>query len=169
MNNTQKIKKEIFENPTYHFHIRELAKKTNLNPNTIINIIKKLDIIKKTKKKHLTEIYADIENPEFILGKRLFNLESLYESGLVKNLTDIYKNPSAIVVMGSYSRGEDIEKSDIDIVIITNEKKIIDATKFEKKLKRNIHLILVSYEDMSDEFYTNMLNGVILKGYVRKK
>lgn len=167
----QKLMRIIFENPTYRFHIRELARLTKLNPNTIINIsnaLEKQGLIKKEKRKHLTEIYANIENKDFIIKKRIFNILQLYNSELVDFLIKKY-SPEAISVIGSYSRGEDMEKSDIDIAVISDKKESIDIEKFEKILNRKIHLLALNYKDISDEFYTNLINGIILYGYIKIK
>ncbi len=170
MNNISKIEKEIFEAPTYRFHTRELARETKLNPNTIINLIPRLNkkgIIKREKIKHMVEIYANIEGKQFLRHKRLFNIQQLYDSGLVDFLMSQYNNPEAIVVMGSYSRGEDVEKSDIDIVVITNKTNILDMEKYGKILRRKIHLLPLEYKKITKEFYKNLVNGVILYGFLR--
>jgi len=170
MNNTNKILKEIFQNPTYSFHIRELARITRLNPNTIINISKNLEkdkIITKNKTKNIVEIKANIEDQTFIRKKRTFNLNELYDSGLIDFLIEKYDNPELIAILGSFSRGEDIEKSDIDIIVITDKKDIPYLEKFEKKLKRKIHLIPSTYKEISKEFYNNLINGIVLHGYIR--
>ena len=169
--NLWKIKKSIFENPTKRFHVRELARITKLNPNTITNLSEKLgkqEIIIKEKKKHLSEIYANIKSKKFITAKRIFNLSQLYSSGLVDFLEREYL-PRVISVVGSYSRGEDIEKSDIDIVLIGSKEKISEFERFEKILSRKIHLISTGYKQMTHEFYTNLINGTILAGYLEEK
>ncbi|MBM3234248.1 nucleotidyltransferase domain-containing protein [Candidatus Pacearchaeota archaeon] len=171
MNNKDKVLQIIFKNPTTNFHIRELARLIKLNPNTIINIIKKLskeNLLKLEKKKHITEISANIENKKFVEKKRISNLNQLYNSGLIEFLIKEF-NPELISVIGSYSKGEDIEKSDIDIVIITEKEKSLNVAKFEKIMSRKIHLIITNYKKMSEEFYTNLINGIIVHGYLNKK
>ena len=168
--NKDKLLGMIFKRPTYRFHIRELARLTGLNPNTVLNRIKPLEkegIVKTERKKHLTEVFANIEDSRFITEKRFFNLHQL--TGLADFLDCFYKKPKAIVVMGSYSRGEDIERSDIDMVVIPKEKELPDLTRFERILGRKIHLILADYKDLSDEFDISLINGVVLKGYIAKK
>jgi len=44
-------------------------------------------------------------------------------SGLIALLKDKYEEPEAIVVFGSYARGEDTSESDIDIAVVTKKKK----------------------------------------------
>jgi predicted nucleotidyltransferase len=171
MYNKEKLLKVLFQNPLTKFHVRELARLTKLNPNTIINIskeIKKENLIKIEKKKHLVEISANIKDDRFITKKRIHNLSCLYESNLVEFLKKEIE-PELISVMGSYSRGEDIEKSDIDIVVISTNKQTPDLTKFEKTLNRQIHLLHIDYKEISDEFYINLINGIVLSGFVRKK
>lgn len=171
MNNKDNILGITFKSPTTKFHIRELARLTKLNPNTVINITKNLEkekLLKVEKKKHITEILANIENKEFINKKRIFNLSQLYDSGLINFLIKEC-NPKAISVIGSYSKGEDIEKSDIDIVITGEKEKSVDLKKFEKILLRKIHLITTNYKNMTEEFYINLINGIILYGYIDKK
>lgn len=168
MNNKQKLLKIIFENPTTKFHLRELARKTKLMPNTIINISNKLlkeKLIIKQKRKHLVEISANIENKNFIIQKKLFNLQQIYSSEIIEFLKQEY-SPKLISVIGSYSKGEDIETSDIDIVLITTNEKRQELIKFEKKLSRKIHLLLTDYKKISKEFYTNLINGLVLYGFI---
>ncbi len=167
--NINKILKELFDKPTYRFHIRELARLTRLNPNTILNIAKILEkqgIVKREAKKHFVEVYLNIESKEVIWKKRLFNLSQLYSSGIADFLIREY-SPKSISIIGSYSRGEDLEKSDIDIAVRTNKKEIIDLEKFERILNRKIHLLILP-EKVSNEFFNNLINGILLYGYIRK-
>lgn len=169
-NNKERVLRTVFTKPTYKFHIRELAELTSLNPNTVISIVDKSvkeGLLVKEKRKHLTEVYLNFENPKAVTAKRLFNLSEIYNSGIVEFLAGFY-NPEAISAIGSYSKGEDIEKSDIDIVVISNKKETLDVEKYEKRLSRKIHLLVLNYNKMSDEFYTNLINGVILYGYIIK-
>ena len=170
MNNIDKVLSILFNKPTYKFHIRELARLTKLNPNTIINItnkLKKEGLIKKEQKKHFVEVFLDFERKKVLQKKRIFNLEKIYASGIIELLVKQYSSLS-ISLIGSYSRGEDIEKSDIDIVIFSNNKKVIDLSKFEKILKRKIHLLIPNKKELSNEFFNNLINGIIIYGAIRK-
>ena len=125
--NRDKVLKKIYEKPSYRFHIRELAKLTKLNPNTIVRItdlLFKEGIIIKEKRKNLSEVWANLEDRRYLLSKRLFNIRTLYSSGLVDYLIKTYR-PSSIVLMGSFSRGEDLEGSDVDLVVTSKTNKRI--------------------------------------------
>ena len=172
MNNQEKILEQFFLYPTRKFHIRELAKLVKLNPNTIINIsnklIKKKLIIRK-KPKPLVYLYANSEHKNFIINKKLYNIKKLYSTEIVDYLIEFYNAPEAIVVIGSYARGEDHEKSDVDIIIITNSNKIPKTLEYSRKIARKIHILALNYKDMSKEFYINLINGIKLNGYIREK
>ncbi len=170
--NQDKVLEVFFDNPTEKFYIREIARITKLNPNTIINISEKLireGLIRREKKEHVVELSADLDNENFKNKKRLSNFRRILECGIVNILKSKFDS-EVISIIGSYSRGEDIGESDIDIVVMTKkEYEDTDLKKYEKILNRDIHLIVTDYTKISDEFYTNLLNGIILYGYMRKK
>ena len=167
----EKIISKIFEDPSKKYYVRELAREAKVNPNSVINTIKQLEkekIIQKKTRKHIVEIFADLDNPAFLRKKRIFNLMQIYDSGIADYLIKSY-NPKSIILFGSYSRGEDIKKSDIDIAVITDNEKIANLEIFEKKLSRKIHLLLLQYKKINNELYISLINGIILYGYLDKK
>jgi len=135
--NEQKILKEFFNNPTSVFHIRELARKTKLHPNTVSNNIKSLarkKLLNISKKDFIVEISVNRTN-KFKQLKKLNNLESIYNSGILEKLEQTF-SPESVSVIGSYSTGEDIEESDIDLVLISKTAGDISLKKYEKMLNR---------------------------------
>jgi len=169
-----RITELVFDRPSYHFHLRELARLAKVHPNSAKSAVielKKEGIVQVDKKKHLIEIFADLENKSFVRKKREFNFTSIYSSGIVEHLAELLE-PESISVIGSYSKGEDTERSDIDIVAVKPLKHSVKTAaleKFEDKLKRKIHLIITDYKEMSGEFYINLINGMLLYGYLKKK
>ena len=76
-------------------------------------------------------------------------------------------NPDVIVLYGSASKGEDVEDSDLDLFIIAKEKPI-NLERFEKELNRKIHIIFEnSLKRVSKEFLNNLINGIVLYGYLK--
>jgi len=170
MENKDKLLGVFFDDPTGKFHVRELARVTKLNPNTILNLVGtfiKEGILKREKKKHIVEISVDY-GEKFKRLKKLDNLRRLCDSGIIDELRNKF-DPEVIVVFGSYSFGEDISGSDIDLAVISNKEKEIDLKKYERNLNRGIHLLVVHYNKISNEFYTNLINGIVLDGALRKK
>lgn len=164
---TQLILEVFFRNPNTEFYLRELSRVLKLSMPTIISVtdaLAKEGLIIKTKGKVLTTVKANRENVEFIRYKRVNNLESLYNSGLLQHIIETYNYPKCIILFGSYSRGEDIEGSDIDIALVTNKKLELNAEKHEKILERHINIHEISLNKISAEFKANLWNGIVLEG-----
>jgi predicted nucleotidyltransferase len=150
--------------------VRELAKITKLNPNTVIKFLKYLEekkLILKETKMHVVEFWLNLNNKDVIWKKKLNNLQNIFSSGILDYLVKYY-SPKSISLIGSYSRGEDIENSDIDFIIVSNETKIADVSKFEKMFSRKIHLLSIR-DKISEELFNNLINGTLLYGFVRGK
>ncbi|MBW2976226.1 nucleotidyltransferase domain-containing protein [Candidatus Woesearchaeota archaeon] len=164
---TQRVLEIFFDNPSREFHLRELSRLLKLSMHTIISstdALSKEKLIIKTKGNVLTKVSANRENIDFIRHKRLHNLEKIYASGIVNCLSNAYNHPRNIVLFGSFSRGDDIEKSDIDIAVITKKKLSLDLEKYGKILKRGISIHEVDLGKVSGEFKANLANGIVLEG-----
>lgn len=161
--NVRKVLSNIFTKPTTERSIRQIAREVKLTPTTTSTIIKQLHKksiinIKTIAKTQI--ITANLESEEYKFKKKIHNQESL--KTLVNELKK--SNPFSIVLYGSYSKGEDIEESDIDIIII-GDKINIEIRKYEKKLNRKIHLIFFNTEkEIPSELMQNLKNGIILHG-----
>ena len=162
-----KILNLFFENSNKEFYIREIARVIKIHPNTVmkqVNFLVKEGLLIRKKTKVTVQISANIENPKFIYYKRINNLKKIYDSGVIEYLIEKFNHPEAIVLYGSYSKGEDTEKSDIDIAIVTKRSIELDLTEFEKKLKKSIHLIDIIPSKAQKEFINNLINGITLYG-----
>lgn len=160
-----KVLNVFFVEPTTIHFIKEISKKINLAPTSIRNHIKDLlakNLIKIKKARPFDGFIANRENEDFIFYKKVYNLYSLKE--LTEFLTSSFW-PKLIVVFGSYARGEDIEQSDIDILVISKIKKELNLKKFEKKLKRKINLLVIDkLEKLDKNLIKKIYNGIVLYG-----
>lgn len=167
--NTYKIMKLFFDYPDKEFHIRKIARLTKLSPPGTVKIVKKLKkegLLNTKKEKIVEKVYAS-KTEKFFLLKKFYNILSLFESGLINFLRDKYEEPEAIVVFGSYSKGEDISISDIDIAIITKKEMSLNLKKFEKILKRKINIYEIQIENCDREFINSLVNGVVIHGFLK--
>lgn len=157
----------FFKEPTTIHFIREISKKINLAQTSVRNNIKELEksaLIIKKKGKPFNGFAANRENDKFIHYKQAYNLFSLFQ---LKNILIENIHPKGIIVFGSYSRGEDTEDSDIDLLILSNIKKEIDFSKTEKQLKRKINAMTVSsIEELEKGVRKNILGGWVLYGEI---
>ncbi|MBI4014828.1 MAG: nucleotidyltransferase domain-containing protein [Candidatus Aenigmarchaeota archaeon] len=103
-----------------------------------------------------------------IIGlKRADNLKKVYESG-IQNFLEEELPGAAIILFGSFSRGDDISTSDIDIAVIGRKEKDINLEPYENVLHRKV--ILQFYTSMGavhKELRENLCNGIVLAGGVR--
>ncbi|MBR9675878.1 nucleotidyltransferase domain-containing protein [Candidatus Woesearchaeota archaeon] len=166
----ERIKEYFFVNPTAKLRVREIERTLSLSLPSVIRYCKELEeenILTTNKIGSVTFYTAKRNNESFLLEKKLFNIRSLYVSGLVEYLKKELSNP-VIILFGSYSKGEDVEDSDIDIYIETQADRKIGLGEFEKKLKRKIQVF--TYKSINDiknvHLTNNILNGVVLNNYV---
>ena len=74
--------------------------------------------------------------------------------------------PDAMVLFGSASRGEDMEESDIDLLVMAKEKSV-DVRKFKNTLKRKIALHLEQkVSDIPQDLLNNIIDGIVVCGYL---
>ena len=162
----EKILELLFQFPLKSWHIREIAKTLSIAPASISKSADKLEKegLLTIKRKFWHEINANLSQ-KFKIKKRIYNLKSIYDSGLYGFLNENFPLDT-IVLFGSYSRGEDTEKSDIDIAIETKEKKL-DLEKYEQKLNRRINIEFIEFNKLTKELKENIINGISLQGFIK--
>ena len=75
--------------------------------------------------------------------------------------------PQVIILFGSASKGEDLKESDIDLFIQSKEVKI-NLKPYENKLNKKINIFFnENFNNLSEELKDNIINGTILKGYLK--
>ena len=167
--NRYKLLKVFLDNSTESFRLRELSRMSKISPPSVLNYLKefeKQDLIKRYEKRDVPFYQANLDNEDFIQYKKLSILFELHNSGLIDFLWEKL-SPEAIILYGSQIKGESTENSDIALFIIGREKRI-DIEKFQKKLNSEIHLLFEKNPiNISKELKNNLINGVVLKGYLK--
>ena len=169
-----KIARLIFDFPNQTFHIRGISKETGLSTTAIIRAVEELAkfrIAKVEKTELTTNIKADLESEAFRFYKKVFNLYRLERYMMIANLRESFA-AETIILFGSFAKGEDIEESDIDILVISKRAADDELRKYldicEKELNRKINLhVLPSLAKSSAEFKNAVANGIVLHGYLK--
>ena len=165
----QTIKEYFFVNPTAKLRVREIERTLKLPLPSVIRYCKELEKedILTTSKIGSIVFYTANRNEIYFLEKKLYNIKQLHNSGLINFLRIELSNP-AIVIFGSFAKGEDIEESDIDLYIETPSKKNISLEEFEKILKRKIQIF--THKNLNEISNThlknNIINGITLNNYI---
>lgn len=169
-----KIINLFIKEPEREFHIREIAKMTGKSPTTVskyTNMLKKKGILLSKKMSNHILFKANTESIQFKALKKEHNIKEAISSGLIEYIEEELNNPEAIILFGSFAKGEDIPKSDMDIAVITPIKKELSLEKFENKLKHSIQLFLYSQKEIyqmktkNKELLNNILNGITVYGF----
>jgi predicted nucleotidyltransferase len=165
----QEILRLLFKRSGDSLNQRQIANALNVTPPAVLKslpFLEKMDYItiKKDKETKRLSIELNKRNHKVMQLKRVDNLKQIYESGLVDYLEKEFAG-ATIILFGSYSRGDDLINSDIDIVIIGRKEKKINLEDYEKRLERKIN---VNYYDSFDKIHTNLkenlANGIVLAG-----
>ena len=166
----QKIQEYFLLNPTAKLRVRQIEREIHVPLPSAIRYAKELEeegVLQSLVISGVRFYTANRTSKTYLLEKKLFNLRSLYSSGLVEHFIETHSNPT-LILFGSYSRGEDIETSDIDLMLIT-EKTTKDPKieEFEAKLLRKVQIFSVKrVEDLkNNHLINNVLNGIVLNGF----
>jgi len=177
-NSTERVMEIFFKFPDKEFSLSDLAKAAKIakaNIGDILDSLIKLEIIEITKLSNLWRIKANQSNWNFIRAKIVYNLNFIYQSGLVEFLNEKFNNPKSIILFGSFRKGEDISGSDIDIAIENEEVKEYDTTnlreliEFENAIGRNIQIHLFNKKAVDNNVFNNIANGIVLLGFLEVK
>lgn len=173
-----KVVEVLFKSPETEFSLSDLAKEAGVakaNVGEILNEFQKMDIIEITKLSNIWRIRANRKNWHFVKSKIVYNLNFIYQSGLVEFLVEHFKNPKSIILFGSFRNGEDISNSDIDIAVESEEIKGYgiygpsELTEFERGIGRNIQIHCFNRKNVDTNVFNNIANGIVLYGFLEVK
>ncbi len=174
----ERILQFLFSFPDKEFSLSDLAKEAKVakaNIGRILEELQDLEIIEIIKLSNIWRIKANQKSWKFIRAKIVYNLNFVYQSGLVEFLDEKFKRPKAIILFGSFRKGEDISDSDIDIAIETYEPKaygtvqLDELSEFEKIIGRKIQIHLFNRKKIDLNVFNNIANGIVLLGFLEVK
>ena len=173
-----KVIEIFFKYTEKEFSLSDLAKESGVakaNIGNILNEFNESGLITIEKLSKIWRIKANQENWFFVKGKIVYNLNFIYQSGIVKFLADYFNNPKSIILFGSFRKGEDISSSDIDIAIESDSIKeyetigLRELSEFEKVIGKKIQLHLFNRENVDINLFNNIANGIVLLGFLEVK
>ena len=160
---------QFFDSPRKAFLIRELSRNTKLAQTAIRVNLKALiteGLIVKDKNGLYPSFRAARDNTMFKLLKVQNIVLRLCQTGAL-SIIEKAVYPSCTVLFGSASRGEDTETSDIDLFVQAKQTKL-DLRKFEKLLNRKINVLFEpDLKTISPELLNNLVNGVVVYGFLK--
>ena len=164
--------------PDKEFSLNEISNSLNISKTTANKVIKELKNEGFLSIEVLGKIWRISSNRYHFYNfsrKISYNLMMLYNSGIIEEIKKSVGNPRAIILFGSYRKGDDNEKSDIDIaveVLGNKEPRIIEFGVIDKFLYRKnvvINLHIFSRNKVDLNLFSNIANGIILDGFLEVK
>ncbi|MBI3032764.1 nucleotidyltransferase domain-containing protein [Candidatus Woesearchaeota archaeon] len=174
----QKVLYWFFSFPDINIGLTDLSEELEISKTTAKNIVLDLEkkgfLIKKVYGKAWI-ISCNKQHPFNLTQKIAFNLlmvSELYHYMIKSKILEILGNPKAVILFGSYRKGDDTEKSDIDIAVeVANstDLKIIEPFKwnkfgYRKNVPVNLHIFSRNKIDIN--LFSNIANGIVLDGFL---
>jgi predicted nucleotidyltransferase len=156
----EKLLKLFYEDLSKQYTVREIARILNESHSSVQHNLKQL---KECGIINLENKWIDSFRNRYF--KRDYYIRKILFSGLIEHLEKELA-ASAIILFGSFSKGESIKESDIDIFVECARDKKLDLKKYERKLEHKIELFLrPKITLLPKNLLNNVVNGVKLKGY----
>ena len=165
----------FFAYPTREIGLNDLSEALVISKTTAHRIVEQLVKEGFLKKEVLGKIWRISCNQNHVYNyskKIAYNLILIYESGIIKKIRKVIQNPRAIILLGSYRKGDDTEISDIDIAVevLGNENlKIENIGTIKKFGYRNnvpVNLHIFSRNGIDLNLFANIANGILLEGFL---
>lgn len=174
----EKILKLFYEAKTSRFHLREIARRTSLNENSVSRFLKRLEEEKLLK----SEKDGNLKKYGIFKNKKVFLLFSFFDVERFEKLPFLRKNainyffdklkekPIIAVLFGSTAKDSFDHRSDIDLFLIVNERTRIDeAEKYvDAQTGIKISCFQIKYSDFLVELKMkkdSVLQSAINTGY----
>jgi len=167
----QEILRLVFTRAGLSLNQRQISKALGVTQPAVMKALPRLEEeglvkIKQDKETKRWSIELNRDNHKVMQLKRADNLKLMYETGLADFLEKEFAG-ATIILFGSYSRGEDIVNSDIDIAVIGRKEKGTDVAGYEEELERKININFYdSFKDIHKRLKENLCNGITLAGGV---
>lgn len=171
----QKVLSWFFSFPNDETTLNSLSEKLRISKTTansmVIRLLKEGFLISKVIGK-AWQIKCNQQHPYNYTRKISYNLNMVYESGIIKEIHKVVDSPRAIVLFGSYRKGDDTENSDIDLAVEVLGEKEVEILKFglfqsfgyRKNVVANLHIFSRNRIDLN--LFANISNGIVLEGFL---
>ena len=174
----KKVLEVLFKLPEKEFSLTDLAEAASVSKANIGEILKefhKIGFIQIIKFSNLWRIKANRTNRNFLKSKLVYNLDIIFQSGIIDTIKECFNNPKSIVLFGSFSKGEDISTSDIDIAVESDDFKeyqVIPPSSIGaegKSIKERLQIHKFNRKNVDINVFNSIANGIVLWGFLEVK
>ena len=174
----RKVMNWFFSYPSKEVSLNDLTKLVNISKttaNTVINQLHDEGFLKITILGKLWRISC-IQQHSFNTTRKIpYHLELIYSSGVIDAVLQNINNPRAIVLFGSYRKGDDTDGSDLDIAVETFDNEDVGIFElgtlpqlgYRKNVK--VNLLKFSRNKLDINLFANIVNGIVLYGFLEAR
>lgn len=177
-----KVMQWFFSYPSINISLSDLSKELSISKKSASRIVSQLldeGFLIKEEIGKTWRISCNAKHPYNFTRKISYNLsliyQLLYESKIINEIYSLVGNPKAIILFGSYRKGDDNEKSDIDLaveIVGNQELKIINMGTiqqlgYRKNIPLNIHVFSRNKIDLN--LFSNISNGIVIEGFLEAR
>ncbi len=168
----------FFAYPDRDWTFTEICENTNTAKKTALPILDaffKDKVIKKTELGRSWRLVANTESPYFIRMKIATNLANIYGTTLVDQIREAYPQAKSITLFGSFRKGEDAPGSDMDIAVEIPGTKQPRIEHFSTIISIgyrpnvSVNVLLFSRDTTDINLFSNIVNGIVLDGFLEAK
>src|SRR3989344_5506695 len=171
----QKVLFWFFSFPAREIGLSDLSEAVGIAKSTANKIVTALVNEQFLKLEFIGRVWRISCNQDHIYNyskKISYNLMMAYESGIIQEIHRRVPNLKAVILFGSYRKGDDTEKSDIDIAVeIAGDQEIkieplgiLQTFGYRKDVQVNLHIFSRNKIDIN--LFSNIANGIILEGFL---
>lgn len=174
----QKVLYWFFSFPNMEIGLNNISSNLKMSKTTakkIINSLVKEGFLNKKVYGKTWRITCNLDHPYNLTRKIPFNLAMIYSTyygGLKDHILKIVGNAKSIILFGSYRKGDDNNKSDVDIgVEVADDEEVriielgvIPKFGFRNNVKINLHIFSRNKVDLN--LFSNIANGIVLDGFL---
>ena len=143
--------------------------------NGVVTLLQREGFLKIQPLGRLWRITCDQTHPYNITRKIPTHLAAIYESGMIDAIRTAIPGSRAIVLLGSYRRGDDTETSDVDIAVEVLGDREPETVLFGKIAQLGyrkdvaVNLLLFSRNRIDLNLFANIANGIVLDGFLEAR
>ena len=170
-----KVQTWFFSYPNSEISLSDLSKRVRISKTTANKVVLHLEKEGFLKKAVLGKMWwiSCNQNHFYNYSRKIaYNLEMIYKSKVLELIHSAVKSPRAIILFGSYRKGDDNERSDVDIaveILGDEELRIIKLGTmphfgYRYDVPVNIHIFSRNKIDLN--LFANIANGIVLEGFL---
>jgi predicted nucleotidyltransferase len=167
----------FFSYPAEEVGLSELAEELRISKSTankVVGMLSKEGFLQVRNFGNLWRISCNREHTYNYSRKIAYNLMTIYECGILSDIREKFPGARAIVLFGSYRKGDDTQESDIDIAVevAQGEAQVqhlgtIRQIGFRQNVK--VNALVFSRKKIDINLFANIANGIVLEGFLEAK